>query len=57
MIEQLDGTHDDTVIHCRNGLIDGVKLKLNKVNKDRAESQLRIEQIQAELSSCLAAVK
>ena len=57
VIDQLDGTDDDTVIQRRNGLIDGVKLKLTKVNKDRAESQLRIEQIQAELSSCLAAVK
>src|SRR5262245_17638791 len=56
VIDQLDGTDDDTVIQRRNGLIDGVKL-LTKVNKDRAESQLRIEQIQAELSSCLAAVK
>jgi hypothetical protein len=57
VIDQLDGTDDDSVIQRRNGLIDGVKLKLTKVNKDRAESQLRIEQIQAELSSCLAAVK
>jgi hypothetical protein len=57
VIDQLDGTDDDTVIQRRNGLIDGVKLKLTKVNKDRAQSQLRFEQIQAELSSCLAAVK
>jgi hypothetical protein len=38
-------------------MIDGLKLKLTKVNTDRAESQRRTEQIQAELSSCLAAVK
>jgi len=57
VIDQLDGTDDDTVIQRRNGLIDGVKLKLTKVNKDRAENQLRIVQIQAEFSSCLAAVK
>jgi hypothetical protein len=34
-----------------------VKLKLTKVNKDRAESQRRTEQIEAELSNCLAEVK
>jgi hypothetical protein len=44
VIDQLEGT-------------DGVKLKLTKVNKDRAEGQRRTEQIQAELSSCLAEVK
>ena len=57
VIDQLDGTDDDTVIQRRNRMIDGVKLKLTKVNKDRAEGQRRTEQIQAELSSCLAEVK
>ena len=57
VIDQLEGTDDDTVIHRRNRMIDGVKLKLTKVNKDRAEGQRRTEQIQAELSSCLAEVK
>jgi hypothetical protein len=57
MIDRLDGTDDDTVIQRRNRMIDGVKLKLTKVNKDRAEGQRRTEQIQAELSSCLAGVK
>jgi len=57
VIDQLEGTDDDTVIQRRNRMIDGVKLKLTKVNKDRAESQRRTEQIQAELSSCLAEVK
>jgi hypothetical protein len=52
-----EGTDDDTVIQRRNRMIDGVKLKLTKVNKDRAEGQRRTEQIQAELSSCLAEVK
>ena len=56
-IDQLDGTEDDAVVQRRNRVIDGVKLKLTKVNKDRAESQRRTEQIQAELSSCLAEVK
>lgn len=56
-IDQLEGTDDDTVIQRRNRMIDGVKLKLTKVNKDRAEGQRRTEQIQAELSSCLAEVK
>ena len=57
-IDRLDeGTDDDTVIQRRNRMIDGVRLKLTQVNKDRAESQRRTEQIQAELSSCLAAVK
>ena len=57
VIDQLDGTDDETVIQRRNHMIDGVKLKLTKVNKDRAEGQRRTEQIQAELSSCLAEVK
>ena len=54
VIDQLEGTDDDTVIQRRNHMIDGVKLKLTKVNKDRAEGQHRAEQIQADLSSCLA---
>jgi hypothetical protein len=45
------------VIQHRDRIINGVKLKLTKVNKDRAENQRRIEQIQSELSSCLAKVK
>ena len=57
VIDQLEGTDDDTLIQRRNRMIDGLKLKLTKVNTDRAESQRRTEQIQAELSSCLAAVK
>jgi len=57
VIDQLDGTDDDTVNQRRSHMIDGVKLKLTKVNKDRAEGQRRTEQIEAELSSCLAAVK
>jgi hypothetical protein len=57
VIDQLGDTDDDTVIQRRNRMIDGVKLKLTKVNKDRAEGQRRAEQIQAELSSCLAEVK
>ena len=56
-IDRLDGTDDDTAIARRNQMIDGVRLKLTRVNKDRAESQRRTEQIQAELSSCLAEVK
>src|SRR5437588_16061 len=39
VIDQLEGTDDDTVIQRRNRMIDGVKLKLTKVNKDRAEGQ------------------
>jgi hypothetical protein len=35
----------------RNRMINGVKLKLTKVNKDRAEGQRRTEQIQADLSN------
>ena len=54
VIDQLEGTDDDTAIQRRNRMIDGVKLKLTKVNKDRAEGQRRTEQIHAELSSCLA---
>jgi hypothetical protein len=57
MIDRLDGTDDDTAIQRRNHMIDGVKLKLTKVNQDRAEGQRRAEQIQAVLSSCLAEVK
>ena len=57
VIDQLEGTDDDTVIERRNRMIDGVKLKLTKVNKDRSEGQRRTEQIQAELSSCVADVK
>jgi len=33
------------------------ELKLTEVTKDRAENQRRTEQIQTELSSCLAEVK
>ena len=54
MIDQLEGTDDDTAVQRRNHTIDGVKLKLTKVNKDRAYSQHRTEQIHAELSTCLA---
>ena len=57
MIDQLEGTDDDTAVQRRNHTIDGVKLKLTKVNKDRAEGQRRTEQIHAELSSCLSEVK
>ena len=57
VIDQLEGTDDDIAIQRRNRMIDGVKLKLTKVNKDRAEGQHRTEQIHAELSSCLAEVK
>jgi hypothetical protein len=56
-IDRLGATDDDTVIQRRNRMIDGVKLKLTKVNKDRAEGQRRAEQIQSELSNCLAKVK
>jgi len=45
------------VIQRRDRMIVGVKLKLTKVNKDRAENQRRTEQIQSEFSSCLANVK
>jgi hypothetical protein len=57
VIDQLGGTDDETVIQRRNRMIDGVKLKLTKVNQDRAEGQRRTEQIQAELLICLAEVK
>jgi len=57
VIDQLGGTDDETVIQRRDRMIDGVKLKLTKVNKDRTENQRRTEQIQNELSSCLAEVK
>ena len=57
VVDQLDGTDDDTVNQRRNRMIDGVKLKLTKVNKDRAEDQRHTEQIQAELSNCLAEMK
>jgi len=57
VIDQLDGTDDEAVIQRRSRMLDGVRLKLTKVNKDRAEGQRRTEQIQAELSNCLAGVK
>jgi hypothetical protein len=57
VIDQLDGTDDEAVIQRRSRMLDGVRLKLTKVNKDRAEGQRRTEQIEAELSSCLAALK
>jgi cell division protein FtsB len=57
VIDQLGGTDDETVIQRRDRMVDDVKLKLTKVNKDRAENQRRNEQIQTELSSCLAEVK
>jgi len=57
VIDRLDGTDDATVIQRRDRMIDGLKLKLTKVNKDRAENQLRTEQIQAELAICLVEVK
>ncbi|PYX31180.1 MAG: hypothetical protein DMG80_10755 [Acidobacteria bacterium] len=57
VIDRLEGTDDDTAIQRRNHTIDGMKVKLTKVNKDRAEGQRRTEQIQAELLSCLAEVK
>lgn len=56
-IDQLGDTDDDTVIQRRNRMIDGVKLKLIKINKDRAEGQHRAEQIQSEFSNCLAEPK
>jgi len=56
-IDQIGDTDDDTVIERRNRMIDGVKVRLTKINKDRAEGQRRTEQIQSELSSCLAEVK
>lgn len=56
-IDRLGDTDDETVIQRRNRLIDGVHLKLTKVNQDRAEGQRRAEQVQAELASCLADLK
>lgn len=56
-IDRLGDTDDDTVIQSRNRMIDGVKLKLTKVNQDRAQGQRRSEEIRAELLSCLADVK
>jgi hypothetical protein len=57
VIDQFGDTDADTVIQRRTLMIDGVKLKLTKVNKDRADGQRRTEQIQTELSSCLAEMK
>lgn len=57
VIDQIGETDDETVIHRRDRMIDGVKLKLTKVNHDRAENQRRTDQIQTELASCLAEVK
>jgi hypothetical protein len=57
VIDRLEGTDDETVIHRRHRMIDGVNLKLTKVNRDRAEGQRRAEQIRAELSSCLTDMK
>jgi hypothetical protein len=54
VIDQLGGTDDETVIQRRDRMIDSLKLKLTKVTKDRTENQRRIEEIQTELSSCLA---
>ncbi|MFZ0953220.1 MAG: hypothetical protein WAN17_13200 [Candidatus Sulfotelmatobacter sp.] len=56
-IDQIGDTDDDTVIQRRNRMIDDVRRKVTKVNKDRAEGQRRTEQIQAELSNCLAEAK
>jgi hypothetical protein len=57
VIDKLGETDDETVTQRRDHLVEGVKLKLTKVNGDRVENQRRTEQIQAELSSCLADVK
>src|SRR5262250_3259841 len=57
VIDQLGVTDDETVTQRRDRMIDGVKLKLTKVNKDRAENERRTEQIQTELSRCLADAK
>jgi hypothetical protein len=54
VIDELGGTDDETVIQRRDRMIDSLKLKLTKVTKDRTENQRRIEEIQTELSSCLA---
>lgn len=56
-IDRIGATDDNIVIQRRNRMIDGVRLKLTKVNRDRAEGQRRTEQIEAELSNCLAEVK
>lgn len=56
-IDRIGNTDDDNVIQSKNRMIDGVRLKLTKVNQDRAESERRTEQIQAELTSCLAEAK
>ena len=47
-------TANEAVIRRRTQLVENVKLKLTKINQDRAESQRKTEQAQAELSSCLA---
>ena len=57
VIDELGETDDETVTQRRDHIVEGVKLKLTKVNWDRAENQRRTEQIQIELSSCLADVK
>ena len=57
VIDQLGGTDDEAVIQRRDRMVDGVKFKLTKVNQDRTENQRRTEQIQTELSNCLAEVK
>lgn len=57
VIDQLGGIDDETAIQRRDRMIDGMKLKLTKINRDRAENQRRSEQIQTELTSCLAKVK
>ena len=57
VIDQLGGTDDETVIQRRDRMIEGVKLKLTNVNKDRVQNQRRTAQIQSELSSCLAEVR
>ena len=57
VIDQFGRTDDETAIQRRDRVIDGMKLKLTKINKDRVENQRRSEQIQTELTSCLAKVK
>ncbi len=56
-IDQLGGTDDEAVIQRRDQMIAGVKLKLTKINQDRGENERRTDQIQNELSACLAGVK
>jgi len=56
-IDRIGATDDDKVMQGRTRMIDGVRLKLAKVSKDRDESQRRSEQIQAELANCLTEVK